>query len=91
MEENGRRAGQDTTAQALQAQLQAGRSRRTYKRFFCAGSPSGMRSRTLTPMSLTLAFYSYGLRTYGKLPLIEPLESREVKKDTRLRHCCGHQ
>ena len=33
MEENGRRAGQDTTAQALQAQLQAGRSRRTYKDF----------------------------------------------------------
>ena len=33
MEENGQRAGQDTAAQALQAQVQAGRSRRTYRRF----------------------------------------------------------
>ena len=33
MEESGRRAGQDTAAQALQAQVQAGRSRRTYRDF----------------------------------------------------------
>lgn len=25
-------------------------------------------------------FYTYGLRLYGNMPLIEPLESREVKK-----------
>ena len=34
----------------------------------------------LDPDEFDLGFYSYGLRTYGKLPLIEPLESREVKK-----------
>ena len=34
----------------------------------------------LDPEEFDLGFYSYGLRTYGKLPLIEPLESREVKK-----------
>ena len=25
-------------------------------------------------------FYTYGLRLYGNMPLIEPLESKEVKK-----------
>ena len=27
-----------------------------------------------------LIYYTYGLRTYGNVPLVEPLESREVKK-----------
>ena len=47
---------------------------------FCAGSLSGMRNPISTPKNSTWAFYSYGLRVYGNLPLIEPLESREVKK-----------
>ena len=79
MEENGRRAGQDTTAQALQAQLQAGRSRRTYKDFLRRFAVWHEEPH-LDPDEFDLGFYSYGLRTYGKLPLIEPLESREVKK-----------
>ena len=32
------------------------------------------------PDEFDLGYYSYGLRTYGNLPLIEPLESRESKK-----------
>ena len=79
IEENGRRAGQDTTAQALQAQLQAGRSRRTYKDFLRRFAVWHEEPH-LDPDEFDLGFYSYGLRTYGKLPLIEPLESREVKK-----------
>ena len=34
----------------------------------------------LDPDEFDLGYYSYGLRTYGNLPLIEPLESRESKK-----------
>ena len=34
----------------------------------------------LDPDEFDLGYYSYGLRTYGNLPLIEPLESREAKK-----------
>ena len=39
-----------------------------------------MRNPISTPKEFDLGFYSYGLRVYGNLPLIEPLESREVKK-----------
>ena len=79
MEENGQRAGQDTAAQALQAQVQAGRSRRTYRDFlrrFAVWHEDPHHD----PEEFDLFFYSYGLRTYGNMPLIEPLESREVKK-----------
>ena len=79
MEESGRRAGQDTAAQALQAQVQAGRSRRTY-RDFLRRFAVWHEEPHLDPEEFDLGFYSYGLRTYGNLPLIEPLESREVKK-----------
>ena len=71
MDENGRRAGQDTTAQALQAQLQAGRSRRTYKDFLRRFAVWHEEAH-LDPDEFDLGFYSYGLRTYGNLPLIEP-------------------
>ena len=79
MEESGRCAGQDTAAQALQAQVQAGRSRRTY-RDFLRRFAVWHEEPHLDPEEFDLGFYSYGLRTYGNLPLIEPLESREVKK-----------
>ena len=79
MEESGRRAGQDTAVQALQAQVQAGRSRRTY-RDFLRRFAVWHEEPHLDPEEFDLGFYSYGLRTYGNLPLIEPLESREVKK-----------
>ena len=75
MEESGRRAGQETAAQALQAQVQAGRSRRTY-RDFLRRFAVWHEEPHLDPEEFDLGFYSYGLRTYGNLPLIEPLESR---------------
>lgn len=35
---------------------------------------------TVDPDSFDYNFYTYGLSLYGNMPLIEPLESREVKK-----------
>lgn len=32
------------------------------------------------PEEFDLSYYTYGLSVYGNLPLIEPLESREVEK-----------
>ena len=68
MEESGRRAGQDTAAQALQAQVQAGR-RRTY-RDFLRRFAVWHEEPHLDPEEFDLGFYSYGLRTYGNLPLM---------------------
>ena len=80
MQQSGSRASAADGVTALEAQVQAGRSRRLYREFFCASLPSGMRSRISTRTSLILGYYSYGLRTYGNLPLIEPLETRESKR-----------
>ena len=79
MEEAGRRAGDSDGARALQAQVQAGRSRRSYKDFLRRFAVWREEPR-LDPDEFDLGYYTYGLRTYGKLPLIEPLESRESKK-----------
>ena len=74
MEESGRRAGQDTAAQALQAQVQAGRSRRTY-RDFLRRFAVWHEEPHLDPEEFDLGFYSYGLRTYGNLIPREQLEA----------------
>ena len=90
MEESGRHAGENAGARTLQAQVQASRSRRSY-RDFLRRFAVWHEEPHLDPEEFDLGFYSYGLRVYGNLPLIEPLESREVKKDPRLCHCAGHQ
>ena len=79
MEESGRHAGENAGARALQAQVQASRSRRSY-RDFLRRFAVWHEEPHLNPEEFDLGFYSYGLRVYGNLPLIEPLESREVKK-----------
>ena len=79
MEENGQRAGQDAAAQALQAQVQAGRSRRTY-RDFLRRFAVWHEEPHLDPEEFDLGFYSYGLQVYGNMPLLEPLETRESTK-----------
>ena len=79
MEESGRHAGENAGARALQAQVQASRSRRSY-RDFLRRFAVWHEEPHLDPEEFDLGFYSYGLRVYGNLPLIEPLESREVKK-----------
>lgn len=79
MEETGRQAGESDGAQALQAQVQASRSRRSYRDFLRRFAVWREEPR-LDPDEFDLGYYTYGLRTYGNLPLIEPLESRESKK-----------
>lgn len=79
MEESGQQAGETDGARALQAQVQAGRSRRSYKDFLRRFAV-WREEPHLDLDEFDLGYYTYGLRTYGKMPLIEPLESRESKK-----------
>ena len=64
---------------AMKTQIKEGKSRRSYKDF--------LRKFTVLKDELhcdydefDLNYYSYGLRLYKNMPLIEPLESREVTK-----------
>ena len=71
-------AGEGTDALKQQVKA-ANRSRRSYKDFlrrFCV-----LREEVkLDPDEFDLNFYTYGLSVYGNLPLIEPLESKEVSR-----------
>lgn len=61
----------------LAAQIAAGRGRRSYRDFL--RQFSRLQEELHCNMDeFDLNYYSYGLRLYGNLPLIEPLESREV-------------
>lgn len=75
----GTQAGSDTSAQAFSAQLETARSRRLYRDFLRRFTVLREEPR-LDLDEFDLGFYTYGLRTYGNLPLIEPLETRERRK-----------
>lgn len=67
------------SVQSLNTQIQQGKARRSYREF--------LRKFTVLKEELScdydeldLGFYTYGLRTYKNMPLIEPAESREVMK-----------
>lgn len=61
------------------AQIKAAKSRRSYKEFLQKFAI--MREELhCDPDEFDLNFYSYGLRLYGNMPLVEPMESRETKK-----------
>ncbi len=87
-EQIGRRTEQDLSvtgreksdqADRFIVQIQSGRHRRSYKDFL--NRFTVLREELhINPDEFDPGFYSYGLRLYGNLPLIEPLESREVKK-----------
>lgn len=65
--------------QLLMAQIKADRSRRSYKDFLKKFSI--LREELhCDPDEFDLNFYTYGLKLYKNMPLIEPLETREVKK-----------
>ena len=70
---------EDAVAAAMQAEITADRKRRSYKDFLrkFAAFHEQMRCDIDT---FDLSFYTYGLRTYGNLPLIEPLETREERR-----------
>ena len=70
---------QGDQAEAIAAQIKAGKSRRSYREFlrrFCA-----LREEIkIDPDSFDPGLYTYGLSLYGNLPLIEPQETREAFK-----------
>ena len=79
MEQKSRGREPDEGEQLLMAQLSAQKSRRSYREF--------LRQFTVLreelhadPDEYDLNYYTYGLRFYGNMPLIEPVESREVHK-----------
>lgn len=63
----------------LAAQLAAERGRRSYHDFL---QKFAVRREELhaDPDEFDLNYYTYGLKLYGNMPLVEPLESREAKK-----------
>lgn len=64
---------------AMTAQIKAAQSRRSYRDFLQKFAV--LREEIhCDPDEFDLNYYSYGLRIYGNLPLMEPLESREIKK-----------
>ena len=63
----------------LAAQLKAEKSRQSYADFLRKFSVLREELHA-DPDEFDLNYYTYGLRLYGNMPLIEPVESREVKK-----------
>ncbi|MBO5371269.1 MAG: metallopeptidase [Lachnospiraceae bacterium] len=61
------------------AQVRAGKSRRKYGDFLRKFSVLSEELHCDLE-EFELGFYSYGLRLYGNLPLIEPIETKEVQK-----------
>lgn len=69
----------EQAAATMQEQITAQKKRRSYADFLkkFAAFHEQMRSDLDT---FDLGYYTYGLRTYGNLPLIEPLETREERR-----------
>ncbi len=63
----------------LSAQFAAERGRRSYRDFLKRFAVRREELRS-DPDEFDLNYYTYGLKLYGNMPLIEPLESRETKK-----------
>lgn len=77
MEQRGEDSGQGQ--ELLEQEMQAGRSRRSYRDFLRKFTVL-REEMHLDPDEYDLNYYSYGLRYYGNLPLIEPVETREIQK-----------
>ncbi len=65
--------------QLFAAQIRAERSRRSYRDFLKKFAVLREEVHT-NPDEFDLNFYTYGLKLYGNMPLVEPVETREVKK-----------
>ncbi|MGN0350260.1 MAG: VWA-like domain-containing protein [Roseburia sp.] len=79
MERESRGDEQKDGEELFAAQIKAERSRRSYRDFLKKFSVLREEMHA-DPDEFDMNYYSYGLRLYGNMPLIEPLESREVKK-----------
>ncbi len=80
LQEMERRGLEESRSSAsMKEQIKRGKSRRSYgeflKKFTILREEIG-----LDQDNFDLNYYTYGLRLYGNMPLVEPLESREVKK-----------
>lgn len=77
MEQRG--ADQAEGQELLEQEMRAGRSRRGYRDFL--RKLTVLREEMhLDPEEYDLNYYSYGLRLYGNMPLLEPVETREIQK-----------
>lgn len=79
MEQEQRGDEQEEGEQLLASQIAAAKSRRSYRDFLQKFSVLREELRS-DPDEFDLNYYTYGLRVYGNLPLIEPVESRESRK-----------
>jgi len=64
---------------AFAAQIRAGKARRSYADFLRKFAVIREEAR-LDPEEFDVGYYSYGLTLYGRMPLIEPLETKESCK-----------
>lgn len=70
---------EDTASAAIQEEITAERKRRSYKEFLQKFAAFHEQMRCDID-NFDLNYYTYGLRTYGNLPLIEPMETREERR-----------
>lgn len=77
MEQRG--TDQASNQELLEREMQAGRSRRRYRDFLRKFTVL-REEMHLDPEEYDLNYYSYGLRLYGNMPLLEPMETRESQK-----------
>lgn len=63
----------------LEQEMEAGRSRRSYREFLRKFAVL-REEMHLDPEEFDLNYYSYGLRLFGNMPLVEPVETREIQK-----------
>lgn len=78
LEQNGKEKA-DSGENILAGQLKAQKSRRSYRDFLRKFAVLREEMHT-DPDEFDLNYYTYGLKIYGNMPLIEPLETREVMK-----------
>lgn len=79
LEKNRRGEDREEGEKLLAAQVKAQESRRSYREFLQKFAVL-LEEPQLDLEEFDLGYYSYGLRLYGNLPLIEPLETKEVNK-----------
>lgn len=70
---------EDTASAAIQEEITAERKHRSYKEFLRKFAAFHEQMRCDMD-NFDLNYYTYGLRTYGNLPLIEPMETREERR-----------
>lgn len=79
MEQNRQGTEPEDGEELLSYQMRAGKRKRTYRDFLKRFMVFREEMR-IDPDEFDLGFYTYGFSLYKNMPLIEPLESREIKK-----------